>query len=170
MAAKIFPGRWTAEVDEPLVVFLIGMRVNRWWRVRRWWQVSAAMPRMLKALEQDPELGLLHTEFFAGRRALLVQYWRSFDHLERFATDRDLPHAAAWGRFMRELSGSGDVGIYHETYVVEPGDVEALYGDMPLFGLAAATSHVPVTAGGRSARKRMAATAAHAGPVPTPPA
>ncbi len=161
MAATIHEGRWTADVTEPMVVFLIGMRVNHWWRVKRWWQVSAAMPRMLQRLEEEPELGLLHSESWFGRTVLLVQYWQSHDHLQRFATDRDLPHAAAWARFMREMSGSGDVGIYHETYLVEPGTVEAIYGDMPLFGLAAATTHMPVGTGRGTARQRLGRADSH---------
>jgi hypothetical protein len=30
---------------------------------------------------------------------------------------------------------AGDVGIWHETYVVQPGCYEAIYGGMPRFGL-----------------------------------
>ena len=30
--AKIFNGRYTAKTDQPFVVFLIGMRINQWWR------------------------------------------------------------------------------------------------------------------------------------------
>lgn len=30
--AKVQPGRFTAEVDDELVVFLIGMRINRPWK------------------------------------------------------------------------------------------------------------------------------------------
>lgn len=29
--AKIFNGRYTAKTDQPFVVFLIGMRINKWW-------------------------------------------------------------------------------------------------------------------------------------------
>jgi hypothetical protein len=34
--SQLFPGRYTAEIDEPFVVFLIGMRVNRLFAVRKW--------------------------------------------------------------------------------------------------------------------------------------
>ena len=34
--ATIFPGRYTAQSDEPFVVYLIGFRVNRWLAVRSW--------------------------------------------------------------------------------------------------------------------------------------
>ncbi len=33
---KIFNGRYTAKTDQPFVVFLIGMRINQWWRFDKW--------------------------------------------------------------------------------------------------------------------------------------
>ena len=52
-------GRWTDAHDGEVVVFLIGMTVNRWWRPDKWWPVFTAMPRMLAELTKDPESGLL---------------------------------------------------------------------------------------------------------------
>ncbi len=34
----------------------------------------------------------------------------------------------------------GDVGIWHETYLVPAGQYEAVYSGMPLFGLAKAAA------------------------------
>jgi len=34
------------------------------------------------------------------------------------------------------------VGIWHETYIVNPNQFEYVYGNMPLFGLSAAMEHV----------------------------
>ena len=152
----IQPGRWTAQVDEPMVVFLIGMRVNKLRKMRQWWWVMQAMPRMMRRLQTVPELGLLHAEsFIRGRTSLMVQYWRSFEHLERFAREADQPHLEPWRRFNRQIRASGDVGIWHETYQVMPGGVEAIYGNMPLFGLAAATASVPVGRVGQTAGRRL---------------
>ena len=58
------PGRLTAATDEPFVVFLIGMRVNRVFAFRKWLPVAAAMPRMLNVLYSHPEKGFLHGESF----------------------------------------------------------------------------------------------------------
>ena len=152
----VYPGRWTAQVTEPVVVFLIGMRLNKPWKVRQWWWVVMAMPRMIRRLTEVPDLGLLHAESFTrGRTTLMVQYWRSFDHLERFARDRDHPHLEAWRRWNRQIRDSGDVGFWHETYPVAPGSAEAVYGNMPRFGLAAATPHVRVGTVGQSAGHRL---------------
>jgi Domain of unknown function (DUF4188) len=162
----IYHGRWTAQVTEPLVVFLIGMRVNKFWKIRQWWWVSQAMPRMLRRLADVPELGLLHVESFTrGRTSLMVQYWRSFEHLERFARDSELPHLETWRRWNRQVRDSGDVGFWHETYPVGPGSAEAVYGNMPLFGLAAATTHVPAGKVGQTAAHRLDSRRPDAVPV-----
>ncbi|MDQ3150721.1 MAG: DUF4188 domain-containing protein [Actinomycetota bacterium] len=154
--AKVFPGRYTADVGEDgAVLFLIGMRFNHWWRIDKWWPVFVAMPRMLRHLAADPDSGLLGVHLWPGRTVLVLQYWRSAEELIAFASDAGAPHAAAWREFNRRIGTDGSVGIWHETYEVRPGHVEAVYGNMPAFGLAAATSHVPVTAGRGNARARL---------------
>ena len=85
----------------------------------------------------------------------MVQYWRSVEHLERFARDSSLPHHAAWRRFNQRVS-TFDVGIWHETYLVSAGNHEAVYVNMPRFGLAAAGEHLPVAARGERAAQRRA--------------
>lgn len=139
-----FPGQVHAQVDDDFVVFLIGMRVNKPWKVNRWWPVASAMPKMLWTLDQHPELGCLGYQSWFGRTTLPVQYWRDFDSLDRFARDKNLPHLEPWRKFNRVIRDSGDVGIWHETYCVKAGAYEAVYGNMPVFGLAPASTHVPV--------------------------
>ena len=156
--AQVRAGRHTAALDDvegEVVVFLIGMRVNRPWKVARWWPVFTAMPRMLRYLEQHPEKGLLayHQAFLPS--PMVVQYWRSFADLERFARDRDDPHLEPWRAFNRRVGASGDVGIWHETYRVHAGDVETIYGNMPPHGLAAAVGMVPIRRGRDSAAARL---------------
>nr|WP_329607974.1 DUF4188 domain-containing protein [Microbacterium sp. KUDC0406] len=90
-----------------------------------------------------------------GRTTLLLSYWESPEHLQRFAADRDAPHLQPWRDFMRTLQGTGSVGVWHETYQVPVADLEAVYVDMPVFGLAAATAHVPVGPGAKTARQRL---------------
>jgi hypothetical protein len=120
--------------------------------------VFSVMPRMLRELARHPEKGLLgaHSALMCGGPAV-VQYWRSFDDLARFARDPDATHLPAWRRFNRLARGTGDVGIWHETYAVPAGRYEAIYGDMPRVGLAAAAGHVPVARRGESAAQRIAA-------------
>lgn len=149
-------GRYTARTDEPFVVFIIGMRINNLFAVRKWLPTVRAMGPMLKELYAHPEKGFLGGEFFFyGRGPALVQYWRSFEDLERFARDRDDPHMPAWQRFNRNVGEDGSVGIWHETYLVEPGNYEAIYSNMPVFGLAKATEHVRAVGGRETARRRL---------------
>lgn len=151
-------GRHTTPSEDDVTVFLVGMRFNQPWKVHRWLPVFLAMPRMLTHLERHPEAGLLGHHLWAGRTMLVVSYWRSPDHLQRFAADRDAPHLAAWRRFQRRAAAGGRaVGVFHETYVSHPGEREAVYVDMPRFGLAAATSSAPVDERTRTARQRLAA-------------
>ena len=42
------------------------------------------------------------------------------------------------------MRNSGEVGIFHETYRVRAGEYEAVYGNMPRWGLGAVARHDPV--------------------------
>ena len=154
--ANVFPGRFTAQIDGPFVVFVIGMRVNRFWALRKWIPTAMAMGPMLRTLYQHPEKGFLGAQtFFYGRGVVTLQYWRTFDDLERFARSKDEPHLGPWKRFNQSIGADGSVGIFHETYLVPAGQYEALYGNMPAFGLAAAAQHVPATGRRETARRRL---------------
>jgi len=120
-------GRFTANIDalgDEVVVFMIGTRINKPWKVRTWWPGFIAMPKMLKYLSEHPEKGLLAYEQAAFPSPIIVQYWRSFDDLARFARDRDDPHLEPWRQFNKRVGSSGDVGIWHETYRVNTSSIE----------------------------------------------
>lgn len=135
--------RMTATTKEEFVVFLIGMRINRIWKMHRWLPVFFAMPKMLKELYNNPEIGLISHEQWFGRTTIMVQYWKSFEHLESYAKDVDKKHLPAWRDFNKHIGSNGDVGIWHETYLSKPGCFESIYNNMPVFGLAKAMSCVP---------------------------
>jgi hypothetical protein len=84
-----------------------------------------------------------------------VQYWRSYEHLERFARDETLPHLEPWRRFNRMVAKTGDIGIYHETFLVKADQYEAIYVDMPPTLLARAVGFSPIAAKGHSSRRRL---------------
>lgn len=154
--AHIFPGRFTAQIEGPFVVFVIGMRINRFWALHKWIPTVMAMVPMLRTLYQHPEKGFLGAQtFLYGRGIATLQYWRTFDDIERFARSHDEPHLASWKRFNQSIGADGSVGIFHETYLVPAGNYEALYGNMPAFGLAAAAQHVPATGRRETARRRL---------------
>ncbi|MBF2085916.1 DUF4188 domain-containing protein [Thermoleptolyngbya sp. C42_A2020_037] len=175
------PGRYTAQIDTEFVVFLIGMRVNQPWAFGKWLPVAQAMGPMIKTLTdfsqylksaigaqamgpmiktltEHPEKGFLGAESFFRLFPLgimMMSYWRSFEDLERFARSPSEPHLPAWQAFNKAVGSDGSVGIWHETYLIQPGQYEAIYGSMPVFGLAAATEHVPVGRRGERARERV---------------
>jgi len=132
------------------------MRINTIFAVRKWLPTVRAMDPMLRELYKHPEKGFLGGEFFFyGRGPALVQYWRSFEDLERFARNPDDPHMPAWQRFNKTIGKDGSVGIFRGTYLVERGNYEAVYGNMPVFGLAKATEHVRAIGGRETARRRL---------------
>ncbi len=137
--AQIIDRRVTADFDGDFVLFLIGMRVNRPLKVHKWAPVFTAMPRMIKELEQNPAAGMLGARLcFAGPLSpLVVQYWRSFEQLEAYARSKDAKHWPAWVGFNKRIGSSGDVGIWHETYLVADGQHESVYNNMPPTGLGA---------------------------------
>lgn len=164
--ASVLPGRYAGSAPDGVVVFLIGMRINKPLKVRKWLPVFTAMPRMLLELRRDPSAGLLgaHLIWLHGGPAVL-QYWRSFEHLDAFARDPDAAHLPAWKRFNKLIRASGDVGIWHETYDIEPGRSEAIYGNMPRVGLAAVADHRPIGSTSATAPIRMGTTEADEPPV-----
>jgi hypothetical protein len=159
-------GRHAARIEGDFVVFLIGARINKPWKVREWWPVFTAMPRMLKELERDPASGFLGaTQGLWVTGPSLVQYWRSFEHLERYARDPGSAHLPAWKAFNQRSRGTDAVGIWHETYKVRAGEYEAIYGGMPTIGLAKASELVPIGST-TTAASRIGARSGDEPPVP----
>jgi len=155
-STTIVPGRQTAALEEPVVLFLIGARFNRLRSLPKWLWFARTMPRMLAELEGKPDAGLLWYRSYVSWPVIMTQqYWKSFDHLLAYSSDKGSEHFPAWARYMRDLSNDGSVGIWHETYLVEPGKFECIYGNMPLFGLAAATRQVPATGRLMQAKERF---------------
>jgi Domain of unknown function (DUF4188) len=152
----VFRGRHTAQIDGPFVVFIIGMRINKLWAIHKWLPVARAMGPMVEHLLAHPEIGLMHAQAYAyWRGAALVQYWQSFEQLERFARDPSLTHLDAWKRFNKAVGADGSVGIWHESYVVQTGQYECVYANMPRMGLACAGKHLPVVGARETAKGRL---------------
>ena len=153
---SIITERVCAEVEGDIVVFLIGMRINRLWKLWKWVPVLAAMPRMLRELAAHPALGLLHAQPQFGLRNLwVVQYWKSAEHLRAYAHAAGHAHLPAWQAFNAKIGTNGDVGIWHETYVVPPGHAESVYVNMPRHGLGLAGSLFPAKGERATASKRL---------------
>ncbi len=152
--ADIRQGRWTAEIEGDFVVFIIGARINsKLHALKAFADLGGrrGMNHMLKYLTQHPEKGLLGYQM-AG--FTIIQYWRSFEHLEAFAKDSRDPHLEVWRNYWKRLGKDTRAGIWHETFLVRDGEYEAIYGNMPPHGLAKATKLVRV-ADAVTARDRL---------------
>ena len=145
----------TAEIEGDFVVFLIGMRINKWWKIHKWLPVALAMPKMLKELFNDKSCGLLGLQLMGGIPPTTMQYWRSFEHLEAYARSKDKEHFPEWVKFNKNVASNGDVGIWHETYLVKAGNYECIYNNMPPRGLGRASKLVPAIGRSESAKGRM---------------
>lgn len=139
-------GRQLAEIDGDFVVVLHGARISFLHPLRSWLDLGSrrgGMKAMLDHLLAHPEMGLLgYTMGFP----VMVQYWRSFEHLQAFAHSHDAVHRTTvrqyYARRLRRTRGAASAGlrtagtgIWHETFLVRAGEYEAIYTDMPVFGL-----------------------------------
>jgi hypothetical protein len=153
-----------AERDDPFVVFHIGLRINAFWKIHRWLPILLIAPRMVRELVSDPQSGLLGSRTVIGpgiRNIGFVQYWDSFEALREYARDSDHLHLHAWQEYYED--GTKDdtaVGIWHETYVVQPDEYETVYNNMPPHGLAASdgTEIVPASDQWQTAAGRLGQT------------
>ncbi len=125
--------RITAKIEGDFVVFIIGGRLNKWWKIFQHIWFIRAMPAMLAELEKRPESGFLGAQPIG--LGVIVQYWRTPEQLIAYAHAKDAQHYPNWVRFNQRVGKSGDLGIWHETYRVRAGEYECIYSNMPPFGL-----------------------------------
>ena len=99
-----------------------------------------------------------------ARGPLLVQYWNSAQQLDSYPRGQGNEHSKAWAAFYKRATAHpDDVGIWHETYVTQPGQRESLYHATPRMGLAAALGGFrALRSGEETGAKRRAAGAASA--------
>ncbi len=158
--AEIKQGRWMADIEGDFVVFLIGARLSKRHLLRSFLDLGGrrGMMHMLDVLSKDPDKGLLGFQAYPPSLTI-AQYWRSFEHLERFANDTEDPHVAAWRGYWKRVGRGDRTGIWHETFLVKAGEYEAIYGNMPPYGLGKASSLVTLAegVGSRDRLKRRAA-------------
>jgi hypothetical protein len=127
-------------VEKPFIVFIVGFRINNYWKIHKWLPVRRSFSRMLTELASNPARGCMGYEYWGGRVPMCIQYWDSYDALLDYARDKSAQHFPAWFAYNSQYSDGGAVGLWHEVYTAEPGDFKAVYKNMPAFGLGRATS------------------------------
>jgi Domain of unknown function (DUF4188) len=167
--APTLPGRYAAQSDQPLVVFLVGRRVNKIFALLRWPTVAAAMPPMVAGLKPDPAHGLPHARFFVDWRGLgLLQGLPGFEQPDVCAHARNAAHLPAGAEFNRPICGIGSAGVGYETYTAAPGQYASIYDNMPRFGLGDAAQHRPRTGRLDADRSRIGRSKSAEGPTEQP--
>ncbi|GAC1472304.1 MAG: hypothetical protein NVSMB9_19400 [Isosphaeraceae bacterium] len=114
------------------------------------WFLSIRLARAIAGSAEEARVlgaGLLLSESFRlgwGHLGVL-QYWRSFDDLE--AWSHRAPHAEWWRAAVDRMRNKGDLGVYHETYLVPRQNVESIFlGCAPAGLLAFGVTGEPVGA------------------------
>ena len=128
---KLHEGRWTSRLEAPFVLFLIGMRINKPW------QSPSLGTRGRGDAANDPGArGQPAARLSRSGRLVRAHDPRSpvsalVRGVEAYAHARDKAHLPAWSAFNRAIGANGDVGVFHETYRIEPGAYENVYVNMP---------------------------------------
>ena len=111
--------------------------------IARRWSARGAVRSLAKAAERAATeakvagAGLLHAERFAAGtgHVVLLQYWRDYESME--AWTRRPPHSEWWRSAVDRMRRKGDLGVYHESFLVPRANVESIYLDSPPVGLMA---------------------------------
>jgi hypothetical protein len=129
--------RIAASIEGDFVVFIIGARFNRWWKLPKYVWFLSTMPKMLAEVAARPA----------------------------YSRNRDQTHYPYWVKFNKEIGSNGDVGIWHETFLVRAGEYECIYNNMPLRGLAKASTHIDAVGHAGTAKGRLGRTDGSDAPV-----
>lgn len=128
---QVVRGRKTALVKGDFVVFHLGSRANRHVDGFYKW-MGDAFEEMGRELEDNPDSGCLGSETYVGvTGTLLVQYWKSLDHLNAWARSSTNSHSGPWAKLMKMGRESADYGFWHEAFEVKAGKYDAIYVNCP---------------------------------------
>lgn len=155
---NVIPGRHQADLHGEVILFPIGMKINRWWAVHKWGKPLINTIRLWRHVQTKHPSGYLSGYLFAYSRGVgMMQYWQDFESLEAFAHDDSQPHLSSWRQLVAQTGRDQTFGYWHETYVIDSTNAETIYGSMSPFGLGAAVGHAPIDGTSQSARNRLGA-------------
>jgi hypothetical protein len=111
--------------------------------------ITEQMAQALEAAQKDGLL-MLNRPAMTPEGPILIQYWRSYADLDRWA--RTQPHSS-WWRWLLDNAGE-DLGFYHEIYQARTAEAIYEHGTRPVGpAVFCATEEVP--AGGGQSRARQ---------------
>ncbi len=151
--------RFTTKTDKPFTVFLTGVQCRKFTSM---WKMPLVANRMLKMqaeLKLNTEAGFYHGENFFTMTphftTLFLSYWDSAKSIEQFANSKIFSHLESAKDYLKNFLSDTNLGIWHETYVVEPEKVESLYYNMESFGLSAFQPHISLTSLNNKFKQRI---------------
>lgn len=157
--SHIIKGRVTTIIEDDFVILIIGMSINKLWKIHHWIPIVFSMFKMISEQKKQKDIGLLATEHkLIGNPTVFVQYWKSYEALEAYASDSTKVHLPAWVNYNKKVRDSEDIGIYHEIYKIKATDYECVYVNMPRFGLGKFGELIPATGRLNRSKDRMDAT------------
>ncbi len=130
--------RLTAQLPESieeLCFVRFGIQCRRW---SAWLLMRRLLNNVDRALVEAVRVkaGLLHSErWWSGPlHSGFLQYWSSFDALESWS--HQPPHADWWRDLVHRSRLRGDLGVYHEAFLVPRARMESIYLNCTNTGLA----------------------------------
>eukprot|EP01116_Phalansterium_solitarium_P009920 TRINITY_DN24267_c0_g1_i1.p1 TRINITY_DN24267_c0_g1~~TRINITY_DN24267_c0_g1_i1.p1 ORF type:complete len:266 (+),score=46.73 TRINITY_DN24267_c0_g1_i1:135-932(+) len=161
-ARNVVRGRMAGVIEGDFCLFLIGSRLNdaTLSNLNDYKVMGDAFVAMMHELEASPdEFGYLGSETFVGgnpngSHTLLIQYWRSMDHVNRYARARTNEHHSGWKWLMEMGRRSPHLGFWHESYNIKAGDYDCIYVNMPPIGAGKAGKLIPAAGRFNSAAGR----------------
>jgi hypothetical protein len=132
--------RKTSKIEEPIALFLVGVQCRS---LKSFWKlpfISRKMSKLQNELNMNKDSGLLWGENFISFKpftTLYLSYWKSIEHINNFANNSKFSHKETWIQYMRKYYKDKNIGIWHETYEIDPNKAENIYVGMSLFGLGA---------------------------------
>lgn len=148
----------TAPIEEPFTLFLVGVQCRSLMSMWKIPLIGKRMTQMQKELLANPESGLLWGMNFTSLNpftVLYLSYWKSSDHIHRFVTDPKMSHLPASAEYFKKWSKDPNLGVYHETYDINPHQTENLYLGMSPFGVSAFIPPISITQKSKTFLQRL---------------
>lgn len=114
---------------------------------REWMELDWSEPyRLDQRLEASPDSGFLgYTPIFLGlRKGAAMQYWRSLEDLQRFATDPNGSHVPVWKWYNEEVDSDEGLGFWAELYIIDDDSFKTFFRNVPPTGVGKFARMIPM--------------------------
>lgn len=122
-------------LDDDFVVFQMGICINHLRKLHNWIPAALAMPTMINELSYINEIGFLGYQLIGFFPLVIVQYWKSLEHLYEYTKHRNESNYPAWKYYIQKIKNNDDIGVWHETFRVKAGEIECIKNNIPFYGL-----------------------------------